>query len=63
MDVWQQLMLINSLQKMQTNKNAKCNKCLKKFHQKDIPTQTIYMDNIFVSKTEKRLIKLIDKAK
>jgi hypothetical protein len=35
----------------------------KKFHQKDIPTQTIYMDNIFVSKTEKRLIKLIDKAK
>ena len=35
----------------------------KKFHQKDIPTQTIYMDNIFVSKTEKKLIKLIDKAK
>ena len=35
----------------------------KKFHQKDIPTQTIYMDNIFVSKTEKGLIKLIDKAK
>ena len=35
----------------------------KKFHQKDIPTQTIYMDNIFVSKTEKRLIKLIDKTK
>ena len=23
---------------MQTNKNAKCNKCLKKFHQKDIYT-------------------------
>ena len=35
----------------------------KKFHQKNIPTQTIYMDNIFVSKTEKKLIKLIDKAK
>jgi len=35
----------------------------KKSYNKDIPAQTIYMDNIYFSKTEKKLLKLINKTK
>lgn len=35
----------------------------KRLHNKDIPAQTIYIDNIYLSKSETKLLKLINKSK